>query len=171
MTYEVSLWSKAKQNDIMALSQTTENKALMQIISLKTRNNRQHIGNCIVTRHFYQTAEFMYKYHNHYLPSAFSGYHTQVTEITPYYLRSYANFRPSFARTNTRKFFIKIVDPMIWNRLPLSIWNVASLSLFKSKLHSFLTDTLGTDLKLWVLRYGNDRENNNKSSNCSVGNS
>ena len=43
----------------------------------------------------YQTAEFMYNYYNHNLPSAFSGYHTQVVELTAYYLRLDANFRPS----------------------------------------------------------------------------
>src|SRR6218665_1410113 len=59
----------------------------------------------------YQTAEFMYKYYNHNLPSAFSGYYTQVAELTPHYLRSDANFRPSFARTNIRKFSIKIMVP------------------------------------------------------------
>lgn len=96
----------------------------------------------------YQTAEFMYKYYNHNLPSAFSGYYTQVAELTPYYLRSDANFRPSFARTNTRKFSIKIMGPMIWNRLSQSIRTVSSLSLFKFKVHSFLMDTLGTDLNL-----------------------
>src|SRR6218665_1382816 len=95
----------------------------------------------------YQTAEFMYKYYNHNLPSAFSGY-TQVAELTPDYLRSGGNFRPSFARTTTRKFSIKIIGPMIWNRLSQSIRTVSSLSLFKFKVHSFLMDTLGTDLNL-----------------------
>ena len=118
----------------------------------------------------YQTAEFMYKYYNHNLPSAFSGYYTQVAELTPYYLRSDANFRPSFARTNTRKFSIKIMGPMIWNRLSLNIRTVSSLSLFKFKVHSFLMDTLGTDLNLWVLKYDSDWVNNNKFNNCGIGN-
>src|SRR6218665_917551 len=96
----------------------------------------------------YHSAEFMCKYYNHNLPSAFSGYYTQVAELTPYYLRSDANFRLSFARTNTRKFSIKIMGPMIWNRLSQSIRTVSSLSLFKFKVHSFLMDTLGTDLNL-----------------------
>src|SRR6218665_2628453 len=98
----------------------------------------------------YQTAEIMYKYYNHNLPSAFSCYYTQVAELIPYYLRSDANIRPSFARTNTRKFSIKIMDSMIWNRLPLSIRTASSLSLFKSKVRSFLMDTLGTDLNLHI---------------------
>src|SRR6218665_100609 len=96
----------------------------------------------------YQTAEFMYKYYNHNLASDFSGYYTQVAKLTPYYLCSDANFRPSFARTNTRKFSIKIMGPMIWNRLSQSIRTVSSLCLFKFKVHSFLMDTLGTDLNL-----------------------
>src|SRR6218665_3980391 len=90
----------------------------------------------------YQTAEFMHRYYIHNLPSAFSGYYTQVAELNPYYLRSDANFRPSFARTNTRKFSIKITGTRIWNRLSLNISTVASLRLFKSKVRSFLMDTV-----------------------------
>ena len=65
-------------------------------------------------------------------------------------------FRPIFARTNAHKFSIKIMSLMIWNRLSLGIRTEASLSLFKSKVHSFLSDTSGTDLNLRVLKYGSD---------------
>jgi len=40
------------------------------------------------------------------------------------------------------------MDPMMWNRLSQSIRTVSFLSLFKFKVHSFLMDTLGTDLNL-----------------------
>ena len=79
---------------------------------------------------FLQTCIFMYKYINNLLPSSFSSYFDPVPHRI--FTRSNNDFRSVFARTNVRKFSLRVQGPVNWNSLPKEIRTVTSLSHFKT---------------------------------------
>jgi len=85
-----------------------------------------------------QTSEFMFKYFHNKLPRVFNNYFTTISTLNPYPVRSAANVRVAFARTNSRMFSIKCAGPRTWNDIPLIIRNLANISLFKARLRSHL---------------------------------
>jgi len=70
-----------------------------------------------------QISEFMYHFTHNLLPSAFSGFFSNVSDIHSYHTRSSKNLCGSIAPANTRMFAIKCVSPCIWNNLPTDIRN------------------------------------------------
>ena len=78
---------------------------------------------------FIQTSEFMYKYNNSLLPSAFSSYFSPILHLS--LTRSNSEYRCIYARTNTRKFSIRFQGPVIWNKLPVNIRAATSYVSFK----------------------------------------
>jgi hypothetical protein len=89
-----------------------------------------------------QTAEFMYKYFNNQLPRVFNNYFATISDLNPYPVRSTANVRVAFARTNSRMFSIKCAGPRTWNDIPLTLRNIPNISLFKNKLRTHLVNSV-----------------------------
>jgi hypothetical protein len=89
-----------------------------------------------------QLCEFMYKHANNLLPLPFSNYFTVVSQTNAYLLRNALNYRPTFARTNTRKFFIASTGPLAWNRLPPDLRGLPTLANFKRNLKLRLCSTI-----------------------------
>jgi hypothetical protein len=85
-----------------------------------------------------QTSEFMHKYTNNQLPSSFNNYFKTTSQSNPYPVRSSANYRPIYSRTNTRRFSIKSAGPKIWNSIPNDIRYLTSFHLFKRRLRAYL---------------------------------
>src|SRR5688572_14836478 len=71
-----------------------------------------------------------------YQGRVFNNYFTTTSILNPYPVRSAANVRVAFARTNSRMFSIKCVGPRTWNDIPLTIRNLTNISLFKIRLRS-----------------------------------
>lgn len=84
---------------------------------------------------------FMYKFHNHLLPSIFQSFFTKVDKIHSYNTRHAAKqsyYLPK-ARTNYGKFNIRFQGPTIWNDINEDI-KQSSMFLFKKQLkQSFIT--------------------------------
>ena len=89
-----------------------------------------------------QTAKFMYKYFNNQLPRVFNSYFATISDLNPYPVRSTANVRVAFARTNSRMFSIKCAGPRTWNDIPLTLRNIPNISLFKNKLRTHLVNSV-----------------------------
>jgi hypothetical protein len=89
-----------------------------------------------------QTAEFMYKYFNNQLPRVFNNYFATISDLNPYPVRSTANVRVAFARTNSRMFSIKCAGPRAWNDIHLTLRNIPNISLFKNKLRAHLVNSV-----------------------------
>ena len=66
----------------------------------------------------FQVGEFMYRYHHGLSPVAFRGFFKLGTEIHSYFTRNAGAYRPPFARSNTRLFYIKHVGSLMWNKIP-----------------------------------------------------
>ena len=84
--------------------------------------------------------EFVYRFINNTLPSTFSSYFSNISDIHSHYTRSSNCLSRSYARTNTRYFTIRCAGPPAWNKLPKPIRNLPSLPLFKKKIRALLLD-------------------------------
>ena len=94
----------------------------------------------IVNLNKYQQCLFMYKYLNGMLPPSMLGMFILDCNLHNYNTRASANLHFHLPRHRTSAFqhTIKFSGPSIWNNLPLSLRNSASLSIFKHKLKTYL---------------------------------
>src|SRR6218665_383787 len=81
--------------------------------------------------------EFMHRYSYNTLPTVFSNFFTP-SAIHSYNTRNSSTIKHAFARTNSRKFSIRVAGPITWDELPRDIRSIPTLSLFKTKLNSWL---------------------------------
>ena len=70
-------------------------------------------------KNIYQTSEFKFPFNRGQLPKAFSNYSEVVSQVHSHFTRRVNDYRVDFARTNTRRFSMKIAGPNIWNDLLL----------------------------------------------------
>ena len=87
------------------------------------------------------TAIFMFKFHNHILPTNFNSFFTPVNQVHYYNTRLSSNYSYSLSkpRTNYGLFNIRYQGPVIWNSLDISLKS-SSLSTFKSKIKELYVD-------------------------------
>src|SRR6218665_4043710 len=90
----------------------------------------------------YQTSEFMFRFNRGQLPKAFSSYFEMVSQVHSHFTRRVNDYRVDFARMNTRRFFMKIAGPNIWNDLPADIRSASNLYSFKRLLCAYLTNSI-----------------------------
>src|SRR6218665_2351940 len=84
-----------------------------------------------------QINEFMHRYSYSTLPTVFSNFFTPPAAHS-YNTRNSSTIKHAFARTNSRKFSIRVAGPITWDELPRDIRSIPTLSLFKTKLNSWL---------------------------------
>src|SRR6218665_2294161 len=82
-----------------------------------------------------QINEFMHRYSYNTLPTVFSNFFTPPA-VHSYNTRNSSTIKHASARTNSRKFSIRVAGPITWDELPRDIRSI--LSLFKTKLNSWL---------------------------------
>ena len=58
----------------------------------------------------------------------------------PYHTRHADSYHLPHARTNIRRFSVKYSGAQTWNKIPLSIRQLPSLRIFKSKLRALILD-------------------------------
>src|SRR6218665_1154921 len=74
------------------------------------------------------------------LPKAFYNYFEVVSRVHSHFSRRVNDYRVDFARTNTRRFSMKIAGPNIWNDLPADICDASNLYSFRL-LGAYLTNS------------------------------
>ena len=87
-----------------------------------------------------QIGLFMFRYDRNMLPACFKGFFHLGSEYHSYPTRDSCNYRPIYARTNTRAFSIKCTGPKFWNTLPLSVRQAPHLHGFKKALRTYLAN-------------------------------
>jgi exonuclease III len=87
-----------------------------------------------------QIGDFIYRYEHNLLPASFMGYFTLGSQIHTHNTRRATSYRPSRARTNTRKFSMKSSGPQLWNTIPLEIRLSGNRSRFKKRLRTYLVN-------------------------------
>ena len=83
-----------------------------------------------------QTLEFMYKFNNNLLPTAFTDYFPTVKHT--HFTRTDREYISVYPRTNIRKFSIKYQGPLIWNNLPATFRTVKPFSHFKQLIKAHI---------------------------------
>ena len=86
----------------------------------------------------FQTAKFMYRYHNNLLPSLFLNLFNTSTQIHSYSTRTGNNYPVHHCRTNLKKFTVLYQGPKTWNSLPVTITSTSSFPNFRKNLLDFL---------------------------------
>ena len=68
-------------------------------------------------------ATFMYRFHSKCLPNLFSGYFCSNASIHGYFTRNSSKLPISHARTDVKRFQIRIYGPKLWNSIDPAIIN------------------------------------------------
>ena len=74
-------------------------------------------------------------------PYAFSNYFEVFSQVHSHFTRRVNDYRVDFARTNSRRFSMKITGPNIWNDLPADIRRASNSYSFKRLLCAYLTNS------------------------------
>ena len=77
-----------------------------------------------------QLNEFMHRYIFNTLPTNFSNLFTFSSDLHSYNIRNPSLVRTIFARTNSRRFSIRVAGPAAWNALPKDLQSIPNLNLF-----------------------------------------
>ena len=88
-------------------------------------------------------AIFMYKFHNHLLPSAFQSFFSKVDKIRHSYNTRHVAKQPYYlpkARTNHGKFNVRFQSSIVGNEIDDDI-RFSSISLLKEKLEQNLIES------------------------------
>ena len=88
--------------------------------------------------YFFQVGKFMYSHKIGLLPNVFKEMFLMTNQVHSYNTRNSNTFYLFPARTNIRRFGIKFQGPKFFNSLNNSIQSAATISLFKSKLKTYL---------------------------------
>lgn len=86
----------------------------------------------------YQVGEFMFRFHHGLLPPAFADFYTLVSKVHTYGTRQCALYHRPYARTNVRRFSIRIVGISVWECIPLFVRNSSNVYTFKRSLREHL---------------------------------
>ena len=81
----------------------------------------------------------MHRYTYNTLPDVYVNYFKLASDFHSYDTRNLTQYRSEFARTNSRKFSIKVSGPYVWNGIPLDLRYITNCALFKKQL------------KVWIL--------------------
>ena len=82
----------------------------------------------------------MYKALNNLMPSIFRDFFIFASYLHSYSTRKSDSLYISKYRITLFKFSIQVNGPTVWNNIPPSVKDVASLYLFKRQLKKHLTD-------------------------------
>ena len=88
--------------------------------------------------YFFQVGKFMFSYKIGLLPNAFKEMFLMTNQVHSYNTRNSNTFYLFLARTNIRLFGIRFQGPKFFNSLNNNIQSAATISLFKSRLKTFL---------------------------------
>ena len=88
----------------------------------------------------YMVSIFMYKHIKSNIPTLFSTFYQKNNSIHGHNTRTSDDLYVPMAKTNVRKFSIRIKGPLVWNSIPTAIRNCKSLFIFKKALKKFLVD-------------------------------
>ena len=77
-----------------------------------------------------QLNEFMHRCIFNTLPTNFSNLFTFSSDLHSYNIRNPSLVRTIFARTNSRRFSIRVAGPAAWNALPKDLQSIPNLNLF-----------------------------------------
>lgn len=86
----------------------------------------------------YQVGEFMFRFHHGLLPPAFADFYTLVSKVHTYGTRQCALYHRPYARTNVRRFSIRVVGISVWECIPLFVRNSSNVYTFKRSLREHL---------------------------------
>jgi hypothetical protein len=87
-----------------------------------------------------QTCEFMHRYSYNTLPNIYTNFFTSSSDFHSYNTRNLSLFRSVFARTNSRKFSIRVAGPASWNELPKDLRDISNFNLFKKRVNLWLIE-------------------------------
>ena len=88
--------------------------------------------------YFFQVGKFMFSYKIGLLPNVFKEMLLMTNQVHSYNTRNSNTFYLFPARTNIRLFGIRFQGPKFFNSLNNNIQSAATISLFKSRLKTFL---------------------------------
>ena len=80
----------------------------------------------------------MYRFDRNLVPSIYKHYFQLSSQVHPYFTRKSSAYRRTYARTNTRLFFIKSIGVAMWKKIPMEICLSPSIWVFKNKLITYL---------------------------------
>ena len=83
----------------------------------------------------------MYNYCHDHLPNLFDGFFQRINEVHDRNTRQSNELYVKFARTDFRKFSLKIHGARIWNDIPMYIKHATSVNVFKQMLKKHLINT------------------------------
>ena len=86
----------------------------------------------------FQVGKIMFLFKKRRLPIAFNNLFMIRSQLYSYNTRNSSSFYTFSCRTNIRQFAIRTQGPRLFNSLSSEICNAANISLFKSKLKTFL---------------------------------
>ena len=84
---------------------------------------------------------FMYNYGHDHLPNLFDGFFQRTNEVHDRNTRQSNELHVKFARTDVRKFSLRIHGARIWNNIPMHIKHATSVNVFKQMLKKHLINT------------------------------
>ena len=84
---------------------------------------------------------FMYNYCHDHLPNLFDGFFQRINEVHDRNTRQSNELHVKFARTDVRKFSLRMHGARIWNDIPMHIKHATSVNVFKQMLKKHLIDT------------------------------
>ena len=84
---------------------------------------------------------FMYNYCQDHLPNLFHGFIQRINEVHDRNTRQSNELHVKFARTDVRKFSLRIHGARIWNDIPMYIKHATSVNVFKQMLKKHLINT------------------------------
>ena len=90
----------------------------------------------------FQVGKIMFLFKKRRLPIAFNNLFMIRSQLYSYNTRNSSSFYTFSCRTNIRQFAIRTQGPRLFNSLSSEICNAANISLFKSKLKTFLLNWL-----------------------------
>ena len=88
--------------------------------------------------YFFQVGKFMFSYKTGLLPNVFKEMFLMTNQVHSYNTRNSNTFYLFPARTNIRFFGIRFQGPKFFNSLNNNTQSAATISLFKSRLKTFL---------------------------------
>ena len=92
--------------------------------------------------HKHQLGVFMYKINNNMLPSKFTRLFKLNDTVHNYFTRNSSNYHVVRTNTDIGEKSLVFVGTHFWNKLPPSLKNCCSITIFRSKLKTFLLSPL-----------------------------
>ena len=139
LTYGIIIWGNTYKTTIESLF--IIQKRVIRIMTFSQYTNQttpifNHLG--FIKLHdlvYFQTALFMFRFHNHLLPDVFSNFFTPVSSVHNYNtgLASKSSYVIPKSRTNYGKFSIGFQGAKVWNSIDESL-KTTSFRVFKKNM-------------------------------------